>query len=226
MYAFYIGVDEPQAVTDAIKNRFDRFGCFVSSIGILYNGETVSVSDGPLGNMTRMYMGFSHSVSRAVAVMLASYLGACPQSRLFTVLREEKRYCYSVSAYCSAPEIITVSASVSPKTEDAARDAVLEIVNEAASRIDPVVFKAAKESAILTAREVFDSRNLCESCCFSAYIRQRENPFSLADELMSVTEDDIMAAAGSLRLSLDYTCKGNSQTASRRGYTKGAWIDG
>lgn len=226
VYGFFIGVEEPQAVIDAIKRRFDRFGSFVPSKGTAYNGERVCVSDGPLGSMTRMYMGFSHSASRAVAVMLASYLGACPQSRLFTVLREEKRYCYSVSAYCSSPEVITISAAVSPRTEEAAREAVLRIVSEAASNIDTAVFKAAKESAVLTAREVFDSRNLCESCCFSAYIRQREDPFSLADELMGVTEADIMNAAGSLRLSLDYTCKGNIVTASHRGYTKGEWIDG
>lgn len=226
VYGFFIGVEEPQTVIDAIKQRFDRFGCFTADKGEPYRGETVTLSDGPLGSMTRMYMGFSHSAPRAAAVMLASYLGACPQSRLFTVLREEKRYCYSVSAYCSSPGVITVSAAVSPQSEDGAREEALRVINEAAERIDPVVFRAAKESAILTAREVFDSRSLCESCCFSAYIRGREDPFSLAGELNNVTEEDVMAAARTLHLSLDYTCKGNARQPSRRGYTKGDWIDG
>ena len=104
--------------------------------------------------------------------------------------------------------------------------AVLDIIGEAAAHIDPAVFKAAKRSAVLTAQEVFDSRSLCESCCFSAYIRQREDPFSLADELLAVTEDDVAKAAKTLRLSLDYTCKGNATLPPNRGYTKGEWIDG
>lgn len=226
VYGFFIGVEEPQTVVDAVMRRFDSFGTFIPQKGDPYRGETVKVTDGPLGGMTRMYMGFSHTAPRAVAVMLASYLGSCPQSRLFTVLREEKRYCYSVSAYCSAPGVITVSAAVSPTTEEKAREAVLQIIDETAKNIDPAIFRAAKESAVLTAREVFDSRSLCESCCFSAYIRQREDPFSLADELSEVSEADIMEAASAIRLSLDYTCKGNSPVQSRRGYTKEDWIDG
>jgi hypothetical protein len=226
VYGFFIGVEEPQDVVSAVKARFYGFGTFTPSKKKPELSETVRVADGPLGGMTRMYMGFSHKAPRAAAVLLASYLGACPQSRLFTVLREEKRYCYSVSSYCSAPGVITVCAAVGPRTEDDARNAVLETVDEAARVIDPEVFKAAKRSAVLTAQEVFDSRSLCESCCFSAYIRRREDPFSLAEELLSVTEKDVQEAAKTLRLSLDYTCRGNGVTVSRRGYTKGEWIDG
>lgn len=226
VYSFFIGKEEPQAVVDAINGRFGSYGTFHTSKKKAEISHVIVESDGPLGNMTRMYMGFSHSTSRAAAVLLASYLGACPQSRLFTVLREEKRYCYSVSAYCSAPGIITISAAVSPKTEEKVRKAVLDIIGEAAAHIDPAVFKAAKRSAVLTAQEVFDSRSLCESCCFSAYIRQREDPFSLADELLAVTEEDVAKAAKTLRLSLDYTCKGNAILPPNRGYTKGEWIDG
>lgn len=226
VYGFFIGVEEPYDVVSAIKKRFCRFGTFTPSKKKPKLLDTVRVTDGPLGGMTRMYLGFSHKAPRASAVMLASYLGASPQSKLFTVLREEKRYCYSVSSYCSAPGVITVSSAVSPRTEEAARNAVLETVKEASEKIDTEVFEAAKRSAVLTAQEVFDSRSLCESCCFSAYIRRREDPFSLADELLSVTEEDVREAAKTLRLSLDYTCKGNGVTASHRGYTKGEWIDG
>ena len=127
-----------------------------------------------------------------------------------------------MSAYCSAPGVITVNSAITPEAEEDTRKTVLEEIEKAKICIDSAVFRAARESAMLTAREVFDSRSLCESCCFSAYILGREDPFSLAEELSVLCEEDIMTAARSLVPTADYVCRGISETAQAADSGKGA----
>lgn len=226
VYAFFIGKENKDDVTAGIRRVFPRMSELSLPKREKRTVEACEVfGDGPVGNMTRLYLGYSYECKREVAVLLAAYLGACPQSRLFTVLREQKRYCYSVQAYCSHPGVITVFATVGTRVEEMTRECISEILSEAAKEIDPSVFRAAKETARLTASEVYDSRSLCEACCFSAFAGNRDEPFGLSEKLDALTEEDIRAAAGSLALVVDYACKGNPMPITGRGYTKGEWID-
>ncbi len=225
VYAFFMGREEKEEVLSAIKRlslpeeeytpaRYERPAL----------ERHVEVSE-PFGGMTRIHLGFSYSGKREAALMLASYLGSCPQSPLFSVLREEKRYCYSVDSYHMAPSMIAITTAVDPKLEERARDCILEIVEEAGRRIDTGIFKAAYANARLSLCEVFDSRSLIEGSCFSEYLGYRDDPFSLSEALASVGEEEVRLLAESLTLMIDYTQKGTPSPVSKKGYTKGEWID-
>ncbi len=226
VYSFFIGREDPDTVREGIRSivkstrriSFERF--------LPRFSEAAVTVDGPMGNMTRINLGFAYDGARETALLLSSYLGGSPKSKLFTVLREEKRCCYSVDAFLSQPGILTVSAAVDPRLAEDAKECIFGIIEEAKKKIDPRIFSAAMRVCLISAREVFDSRSHMEACAHSEFFGYRDSAFGLSDALPVITEDDILKTARSLALKIDYTCNGNLSPLRARGYTKGEWIDG
>ncbi len=224
IYAFFVGKEDKETVLAGIERLFGSGENFLLPEYKPSELPAVTESDGPIGNMTRISLGFGYRGDRETGVLLASYLGGSPQSRLFTVLREEKRYCYSVEAYNAAPSLIAVSATVEARVEKEARECILSIIEEAKREIIPSVFEATVKNMKLSLSEVFDSRILIEASCNSAFLGYREEPFSMHKKLPEITREDIKNCANTLTLAVDYTCRGNELPLGNRGYTKGEWI--
>ncbi len=224
VYAFFIGKEDSETVSAGIERLFPRRERLLLSEYSPSRGESVSECDGPIGNMTRISLGFSYDGERETGVLLAGYLGGSPQSRLFAVLREEKRYCYSVEAYNCAPSMIGVFATVEARVEKEAKECILSVIEEAKREIFEEEFRAAIQNARLALSEVYDSRMLIEASCNSAFLGYRDEPFALEKKLPTITKEKLSECARSLRLSVDYTCRGKELPLTKKGYTKGEWI--
>lgn len=226
VYAFCIGRLQADIVADAIKNSLFVKKCEKMIPLSPYPGGRSHVVEGPMGNSSRVYLGFTYDCSNLLADIVAQYLGGVPVSRLYTVLREENSYCYSVFAERSNMGLFTVGATVGQRLENRSIDAILELMKKMQDEknIKSSVLLAAKEAAITSVKCVYENRRACERFFFSAFIKQIFPDIEgQIDEIRAVGEKDIACAAKKLTKVNDYILFGESGKAqrTRRGSTRG-----
>jgi len=221
VYAFYVGRADAERVSELICSHFDGYAAERVIPLSPCPDKSGQVREGPMGSSTRMYLGYSYSCPDADANILAGYLGGVPVSRLYTVLREKNRYCYSVYAERSNMGLFTVTAAVGTRYEARSREAVLDVIREACERAVPSVLSAAKEASLVAARYVYENRRACERFFFSAFVkRERADIEERMARIKAFDAKALSAAAQSLSLSAEYVLFGVSEPFAKKGYMR------
>lgn len=228
VYAFCIGRLQADNVAEAIRNSL-FIGKGERMIPLSpYPCDRERVREGPMGNSSRVYLGFSYDCSDVLANVLAQYLGGVPVSRLYTVLREENRYCYSVFAERSNMGLFTIGAAVGQRLEERSMRAILDVAERTCDErnISKGVLLAAREAAIASVKCVYESRRACERFFFSAFIKQEYPDIDgQIKQIRAFRESDIARAASGLKMVNEYILFGESGKATRPRRTSRGGVD-
>ena len=179
-----------------------------------------------MGDGSRLFLGYSYDCSDVGANILSQYLGGVPVSLLFKKVREEKRLCYSIYSERSNMGLFTVGATVGSRLEDRTHAIISEIIDEVKHTVDNGVLTAAKDASLMAAKYVYENRRACERFFFASFVKNESE--SVEDRIRMINDFDaaaLMRAAGTLVPECVYILKSEEKRISRRGYTKGEWID-
>jgi predicted Zn-dependent peptidase len=215
----YVGSMEPETVARLVGEMFrdvDRDYVNLPTQTPFRDGgggeytEQMDVAQGKLA------MGFVTPIwdkdDRVVPMRLLNIIfGAGMTSKLFVNVREKLSLCYDIgSSFNSAKGLLTVSAGIDCDKAELTRQ---EVMNQLAAcqegRISPEELEAAKQYLISSLRAVYDSTGAIE------YYYSMENlsvrPMT-PEEVMAAVErttlEDVVAAAGSLKLHTVYFLEG------------------
>lgn len=207
VYAFYIGRDSADRVSDEICSRFEkRSSVSVTPLSPRRADGSDKFTGEQTGSSTRLYLGFSYGCSDIHASLLALYLGGIPTSRLYTVLREENRYCYSVYAERPTIGLLTLCAAVEPRAEKRSREIMLSALDEVKrGEVDGELLSAVKQAALVSAKYIYESRRTCERFFFTSFVKRAEPDNEV--RMRMIEEFDAQAlknAAESVRLCAEY----------------------
>ena len=153
------------------------------------------------------------SVSPDFAAMqvLNTIFGAGMTSKLFMQVREKQSLCYAIgSGYYGSKGIVTVSAGIDCAKEQQVREEILAQL-DACRRGDITAEElgAAKEALLSSLRGVHDSPGSIESY-YSTHLLSGafRSPAQYMAQIQSVTLDDVIAAAKTVKLHTTYFLRG------------------
>lgn len=216
---FYVGGEEPSAVAELLTPVFEKIHRDYVNLpsqtpfhdaGGCCQTEEMEVAQGKLA------MGFATPITIRdrdfVPMQLANAVfGNSQTSKLFMNVRERMSLCYDVgSGYHGSKGIVTVSAGIDCSQEAVTRQ---EIENQLAAcqngDISQEELSAAKEALLSSLRGTHDSPGAIEGYYTSAVL----SGFGLTPEaymraVETATLEDVIRAAGTLRLHTVYFLKG------------------
>ena len=146
--------------------------------------------------------------------VLNTLYGAGMTSKLFMNLREKQSLCYSIgSSYYSTKGIVTVSAGIDESTEEIARAGILEQLRACCEgEITEEEMVGAKEAIVSGLRGVHDSPGAIEGYYESAFLSGSAlMPEEYIAQVMTVTAEEVAAAAKTLRYHSSFCLKGGAQ---------------
>ena len=222
IYAFSIGKADADRVKSEICSRFPYARAEkVVPLTPCYPGSFEKFTDTPMGSSSRLYLGYSSSCEDLYSSILAIYLGGVPVSRLYTVLREENRYCYSVYAERQSAGLLTVSATVGKRLEERSKKLIEKVIEETKIGADPSVLSAAKQAALSSARGMYESRRACERFFFASFVRgEYPDNEQRIKKIEAFGEKELTEAARGLNLCREYILPGE-RTVGRRKSARG-----
>ena len=174
------------------------------------NTEQMDVSQG------KLCMGFVTDITNcngnfAAMQVLNTLYGAGMTSKLFMQVREKMSLCYAIgSGYYGSKGILTVSAGIDSAKEQQVREEILAQLDACCrGEITQEELDAAKEALISSLRGVHDSPGSIEGYYSTAALSGApRTPAQYMEELHTVTIEDVIEAAKSLRLHTTYFLRG------------------
>lgn len=199
-----VGQADEQAVLSALDVHFQKRAAVKPSspsrpVTPVSSFEQIS------GTMARVHLGYCAEGDADTCSLLAALLGGFASSRLFTVLREKEQLCYSVSvSYDRRLKLLTVSSALSPDGLERALE-IIERELEGARVISDSLFSGAKDSLLIGADELLESRHLLDSYLLSARIRLADTDTEcIVERIERIGKEDVEAAASSLSPAVRY----------------------
>jgi len=175
--------------------------------------ETMEVSQG------KLCMGFVTPITNRMEAfpamqVLNTLFGAGMTSKLFMNLRERLSLCYSIgSGYYGTKGIVTVFAGIDFDREEQTREEVLKQLRACQQGdISHEELKAAKEALLSSLRATHDSPASIEGYYATAALSGMGlTPQAYMEAVESVTMEQVVAAANTLKLHSTYFLKGESR---------------
>lgn len=219
---FYVGSEAAQTVAGLVTAMFEKVDrCYKSlpdqtpfhDAGGGQRTEEMDVAQGKLS------MGFVTSITLKdrdfVPMQLANAVfGGGPTCKLFMNVRERMSLCYDIgSSYYGAKGILIVSAGIDCNQEAVARREILAQLEACRNgEISLQELNAAKEALLSGLRGTYDSPGSIESYYASAALSGQElTPQAYMRAVEEAALEDVIRAAGTLRLHTVYFLKGASK---------------
>lgn len=217
MELFYSGSAAARTVEDALRDAFAPMprGTVLPLPPLVRRSapeEPRHITETMDVEQSRLAAGFRCGSLDAPAMMIASLLfGGSGNSKLFRNVREEKSLCYYISsAFVRSKNIMTLCAGIDSDAKDRVLDAAAgEWAAICRGEIEDWELTAAKKGAVSYLRSLGDSQSATENY----YIGQAatglsEQPEELAQSLLEVTGERVMAAAATVKLDTVYFLQG------------------
>ena len=219
---FYVGSAEAEQVSCLLKPLLDRLDRtyvnlkpqtgFHSCEGGEQT-ETMEVSQG------KLCMGFVSLITNRTPEfpamqVLNTVFGSGMTSKLFMNIREKMSLCYSIgSGYYGTKGIVTVSAGIDFDKEEVTRQEVLRQLKACQEGdISQEELTAARQAILSSLRATHDSPGAIEGYYATAALSgMKMTPAEYMAAVETVTKEQVVAAANSLKLHTTYFLKGGSQ---------------
>ena len=219
---FYVGSGSSEQVADLLKPLFAKlerkYEALPGQTGFRSTGgshgvETMEVSQG------KLCMGFTTPITNRTPEfpamqVLNTLFGAGMTSKLFMNVREKMSLCYSIgSGYYGTKGIVTVSAGIDSDMEQTVKEEVLRQLDACrAGEITEEELEAARRAIVSSLRATHDSPGSIEGYYATAALSGMGlTPAEYRTAVETVTLEDVVAAAKSIRLHTTYFLKGGSQ---------------
>ena len=147
----------------------------------------------------------------AAMQVLNTIFGAGMTSKLFMQVREKQSLCYAIgSGYYGSKGILTVSAGIDCAKQQQVREEVLAQLDACRrGEITPEELNAAKEALLSSLRGVHDAPGSIESYYATHLLSGAfRDPAQYMAQIRSVTLEDVVAAAKTVRLHSTYFLRG------------------
>lgn len=216
---FYVGEADADTVAELVRGIFRDVERAPEELpgqtpfhdlGDSHGVEEMEITQGKLS------MGFVSSITNqdpefAAMQLLNAIFGAGMTSKLFMNVREKMSLCYAIgSAYYGSKGIMTVSAGIDCDKEPLVKGEILhqlELCKE--GQITAAELEAAREAVLSSLRGVHDSPGAIEGFyATGALSGQGRDPETYMAQVRAVTLQDVIAAAGTIRLHSTYFLKG------------------
>ena len=222
VHIFYVGSGAPEAIAALLKPLFagvERTCAPLPAQTTLRDSggedvtQTLEVSQG------KLCMGFVTSITNRdpefpAMQLLNTVLGAGMTSKLFMNIREKMSLCYSIgSGYYGTKGIVTVSAGIDFDKEQTVRKEVMRQLDACREgSITPEELENARQALLSSLRGTHDAPGSIEGYYATAALSGMGlTPDAYMAALEAVTPEDVVAAAGTLRLHSTYFLKGGNQ---------------
>lgn len=219
IHIFYVGSAESGYVADLLKPIFAKLERAVNTLPEQTGFhpcegsdtvETMAVSQG------KLCMGFTTPITNRdkefpAMQLMNTILGAGMTSKLFMNVREKLSLCYSVgSGYYGTKGIVTVSAGIDFDKEQQTREEILRQLDVCKTGdISDLELNAAKEAVLSSLRATHDAPGSIEGYYATAALSGLGlSPDAYMSAVRSVTREDVVAAANTLKLHTTYFLKG------------------
>lgn len=164
---------------------------------------------------SKLVMGFTAGAAspdpRVFTLMLLSaVLGGTPNSKLFTNVREKQSLCYyCISRYNGSKGYILIESGVEGENLEKTQNAVLKEIEEMKNgNITDFEIQSAKLALENSLRSVTDTVSGIESFYMSRMLEEEQlTPQEIAQRINKVTKEQLVEAAGNLRLDTVYMLK-------------------
>lgn len=216
---FYVGSADPRQIAELVKPIFDfpdRAPMTLPTQSGLRCGpggditETMEVTQG------KLCMGFTTPITNrnddfAATQLLNVVLGGGMTSKLFMNIREKLSLCYDISSgYHGSKGIIAVAAGIDFDKEELVTNKIAEELTACReAKISDEELTSAKEALCSSLRSTHDSPGAIESYYANGALSGLTmTPAEYMDKVLSVTREDVAAAAKTLQLHTVYFLKG------------------
>ena len=197
--------------------HYERTNIFAPTPDRLHTskGEVKQISDSMAVAQGKLAMGFScaggEDADSYKSMVMIDVLGGGPYSLLFSNVREKMSLCY----YCAARGVrkkgtLLIDSGVEFDNMDKTLDAVLEQIDALKSgNFDEGIVEASKLYIIGSLKAVYDSQAVTDHWYADRWFdRQMLSPEQLTQLVSSVTKEDVVAAAQSIKLDTVYRLLG------------------
>lgn len=219
---FYVGSGDVAAIAGhltRILEKIPRCPVALPAQMPLRPGEASDVTEVLDVAQGKLCMGFTTPITATSGDFAAMQLfhvifGGGMTSKLFMNVREKLSLCYSIgSGYYSTKGIFTVSAGIDFDKEEKTRQEILSQLDACcAGQITDQELRAGKEALLSSLRASHDSPGAIEGYYASGVLSgMTMTPGEYMQAVGSVTREQVVAAAKSLRLNTTYFLKGGSQ---------------
>ena len=219
MELFYIGSADPQTVADLLRpilSKIPRDPMTLPAQTAFQDGGTGEHTEQMEVAQGKLCMGFVTPVTLRdpgfVAMQVFNTLfGSGMINKLFMQIREKMSLCYDIgSGYHGSKGILTVSAGIECSQKDLVQTEVLRQLEACQTgNITDEELRSAKESLISQLRATHDSPAAIEGYYATATLSGLQlTPEAYRQAVETVTKEDVMAAAQSLRLHTVFFLKG------------------
>ena len=219
MELFYIGSADPQTVAGLLRpilSKIPRDPMTLPAQTAFQDGGTGEHTEQMEVAQGKLCMGFVTPVTLRdpgfVAMQVFNTLfGSGMINKLFMQIREKMSLCYDIgSGYHGSKGILTVSAGIECSQKDLVQTEVLRQLEACQTgNITDEELRSAKESLISQLRATHDSPAAIEGYYATATLSGLQlTPEAYRQTVETVTKEDVMAAAQSLRLHTVFFLKG------------------
>ena len=222
IHIFYVGSGDLHMIAGKLKEllgRIDRNYVNLPRQTSFCAGEESHQTENMEISQGKLCMGFTTPITNRcpefpAMQLMNTILGAGMTSKLFMTVREQIALCYSIgSAYYGTKGLVTVSAGIDFDKEELVRQEVLrqlELCRQ--GRITEAELGAAKEAVLSSLRATHDSPGAIEGYyATGALSGMGMTPAEYMAAVERVTLEDVVAAAGTVKLHSTYFLKGVSQ---------------
>ena len=146
-----------------------------------------------------------------IFALLNSILGSSPTSKLFMNVREKMSLCYYCSSRPNALKgIMTIASGIEVDNFEKAKNAILEQLEALkAGDISDFEIESAKKSLINAYKELTDSPSGLVSWYLTrSFADRNDSPEEVAQKILSVTKEELIASASRLSVDTVYFLKG------------------
>lgn len=216
---FYVGAREPGEVYGLLKNLFagvDRHYVPLEPQTPFHDGGESHLVEEMNITQSKLAMGYVTEITNrtpefAAMQLLNNVFGGGMTSKLFMHIREKLSLCYSIgTSYSGTKGIVTLSAGIDADQEETVRREVARLLEDCRQgRVTAEELSAAREAVLMGLSSVQDSPGAIESYHSTAAISGIALDLEqYRQAVLAVTMEDVVAAAGSLRLHSSYFLKG------------------
>lgn len=216
---FYVGEEAPEAVAEALMPLFANLQRQVVSLPAQTpfrggkDGRHEEVLDVAQG---KLVMGYSTPITLrdegfAAMQVFNTIFGSGMTSKLFMNIREKLSLCYDIgSGYHGSKGIIAVAAGIDFDKEELVTNKIAEELTACReAKISDEELTSAKEALCSSLRSTHDSPGAIESYYANGALSGLSmTPAEYMDKVLSVTREDVAAAAKTLQLHTVYFLKG------------------
>ena len=207
-----------QRIVDAFRSVGRRYTPFSPTVVSAEGGEIQSRTEPMAIAQGKLVMGFLTGVGegasfeeRTAMRMLTDLWGGAPYSRLFTVVREQMSLCYYCAArYQTVKGGILVDSGIEVENAEKVQKGILDQLDVMRQGgFDDDALSASRKGLMDSARSVGDSAARLELWYLHRMFEETpDSPEEFARQVERVTKEQLISAAGKVRLQAVYLLQG------------------